>query len=100
MTRRSLLLLGAFASLVVRTFSQEAMLQYFNTSWKEIERRIPEVAEAGYTPLWLPQPAKGRSGAWAEITAVPIVATGANTSFTHAGGAAGVQRFYSVSIEP
>ena len=27
----------------------EAVLQYFNTSWKEIERRIPEVAEAGYT---------------------------------------------------
>ncbi len=40
----------------------EAMLQYFNTSWKEIERRIPEVAEAGYTSLWLPQPAKGSSG--------------------------------------
>ena len=42
----------------------EAVLQYFNTSWKEIERRIPEVAEAGYTSLWLPQPAKGASGAY------------------------------------
>ncbi len=38
------------------------MLQYFNTSWKEIERRIPEVAEAGYTSLWLPPPSKGSSG--------------------------------------
>ncbi len=42
----------------------EAILQYFNTSWKEIERRIPEVAEAGYTALWLPPPAKGSSGAY------------------------------------
>ena len=42
----------------------EAMLQYFNTSWKEIERRIPEVAEAGYTSLWLPNPCKGGSGAY------------------------------------
>ena len=40
------------------------MLQYFNTSWKEIERRIPEVAEAGYTSLWLPPPSKGGSGAY------------------------------------
>ena len=76
------------------------MHRFHDPSFPPSPRRIPEVAEAGYTPLWLPQPAKGRSGAWAEITAVPIVATGANTSFTHAGGAAGVQRFYSVSIEP
>lgn len=40
------------------------MLQYFNTSWKEIERRIPEVAEAGYTSLWLPNPCKGGSGSF------------------------------------
>jgi glycosidase len=42
----------------------EALLQYFNTSWKEIERRIPELAEAGYTSLWLPSPCKGASGAY------------------------------------
>ncbi|HZJ15136.1 MAG TPA: hypothetical protein VFD27_08815, partial [Chthoniobacteraceae bacterium] len=40
----------------------EAMLEYFNTSWKEIERRIPELAEAGYSSLWLPNPCKGASG--------------------------------------
>jgi glycosidase len=42
--------------------AQETILQYFNTSWKEIERRLPEVAEAGYTSLWLPPPCKGSSG--------------------------------------
>ena len=40
----------------------EAMLQYFNTSWKEIESKIPELAEAGYESLWLPPPTKGSGG--------------------------------------
>jgi glycosidase len=43
---------------------QEVILQYFNTSWREIEARIPEVAEAGYGALWLPPPGKGASGTW------------------------------------
>lgn len=42
----------------------ETVLQYFNTSWTEITRRIPEVAEAGYTSLWLPPPSKGASGTY------------------------------------
>ena len=66
---RFLRLLLAFAVLLAALalppgVRGEAVLQYFNTSWKEIERRIPEVAEAGYTALWLPQPAKGASGAY------------------------------------
>ncbi len=40
----------------------EAMLQYFNTSWQEIAARIPELAEAGYSSLWLPPPTKGSGG--------------------------------------
>ncbi len=38
------------------------MLQYFNTSWKEVERKMPELAEAGYESLWLPPPTKGSGG--------------------------------------
>ena len=34
----------------------EVILQYFNTSWNEITARMPELAEAGYTALWLPPP--------------------------------------------
>lgn len=41
---------------------QEVILQYFNTSWTEIEARMPELAEAGYSALWLPNPCKGSSG--------------------------------------
>lgn len=37
----------------------EAMLQYFNTSWKEIADKMPELAEAGYDSLWLPPPTRG-----------------------------------------
>jgi len=36
----------------------EVILQYFNTSWNEIAARMPELAEAGYTALWLPPPFK------------------------------------------
>ena len=40
----------------------EAMLQYFNTSWVEITAKMPELAEAGYSSLWLPPPTKGSGG--------------------------------------
>ena len=35
------------------------MLQLFNQSWVEVTEKIPEIAEAGYTSLWLPPPTKG-----------------------------------------
>lgn len=48
--------LGVPESSIVN--STEVILQYFGTTWLEIARRIPEVAEAGYTSLWLPVPQK------------------------------------------
>jgi hypothetical protein len=39
-------------------------------------------------------------GSWIDITPTPVTATGAETSFSHAGGAIGLQRFYRVSVEP
>jgi hypothetical protein len=39
----------------------EAMLQLFNVGWNELTAKIPEIAEAGYTSLWLPPPAKAGS---------------------------------------
>ena len=47
------LMLG-FAGTVGPARAGEVVLQYFNTSWSEIARRIPELAEAGYNALWLP----------------------------------------------
>ncbi len=37
----------------------DAILQYFGTSWNDIAHKMPELAEAGYTALWLPPPFKG-----------------------------------------
>ena len=40
----------------------EAMLQLFNQTWNEVAEKMPELAEAGYTSLWLPPPTKGGGG--------------------------------------
>ncbi len=50
------LVLGTIFGQQVRA---EVILQYFNTSWNEIAARMPELAEAGYTALWLPPPFQG-----------------------------------------
>src|SRR5882757_10656461 len=39
----------------------EAMLQLFNVNWDALAQKMPEIAEAGYTSLWLPPPAKAGS---------------------------------------
>jgi len=43
---------------------EEVILQYFGTSWSEITARIPELAEAGYSALWLPPPFKAGAGTY------------------------------------
>jgi len=42
----------------------EAMLELFNVGWSDLTTKMPEIAEAGYDSLWLPNPAKGNSGAY------------------------------------
>src|SRR4051812_16691169 len=39
----------------------DAMLQLFNVNYDELIAKMPEIAEAGYTSLWLPPPTKGGS---------------------------------------
>jgi hypothetical protein len=39
----------------------EAMLQLFNVNWDELIQKMPEIAEAGYTSLWIPPSAKAGS---------------------------------------
>ncbi|MEM7147348.1 MAG: hypothetical protein AAF591_19695, partial [Verrucomicrobiota bacterium] len=50
---------GAVMTMSIQDSRGEAMVQYFNTSWKEITRKMPELAEAGYESIWLPPPTKG-----------------------------------------
>ena len=40
------------------------MLELFQMTWPEITQKMPEIAEAGYDSLWLPNPAKGNAGAY------------------------------------
>src|SRR5262245_30790334 len=60
--RSALLLALLFGLMAAHRARAEAMLQLFNLSWNEVARKIPEIAEAGYTSLWLPPPTKGSGG--------------------------------------
>ncbi len=57
-------LLAGLSGLSVNQVRGEAMLELFQTPWSEITQKMPEIAEAGYDSLWLPNPAKGNSGAY------------------------------------
>jgi len=50
--------------LLARPAQGEAMLELFQQTWPQVTQRIPEMAEAGYDSLWVPNPAKGNSGAY------------------------------------
>ena len=62
-TCRGLLLFGAlhFAAFSPN-LRAEALLQLFNVSYVDLIQKMPELAEAGYTSLWLPPPTKGSGG--------------------------------------
>jgi len=40
------------------------MLELFNVKWADLTQKMPEIAEAGYDSLWVPNPAKGTSGGY------------------------------------
>jgi hypothetical protein len=62
-TCRGLLLFGALHfSVFSSNLRAEALLQLFNVSYVDLIQKMPELAEAGYTALWLPPPTKGSGG--------------------------------------
>jgi hypothetical protein len=52
------------ALLAAHSARAEAMLTLFQLTWNQISQKMPEIAEAGYDSLWLPNPAKGNSGGY------------------------------------
>lgn len=63
--RKTLGLLSTLTLLLVvgATLSPaEVILQFFNNTWNEIAEEIPELAEVGYSALWLPPPQKASGG--------------------------------------
>src|SRR5262245_43041472 len=57
----STLLVGA-TMLAPAPAEARVIVQWFETDWKEIEARLPELTMAGYDALWLPPPQKGAEG--------------------------------------
>ena len=55
-------LAGCFAFCLNALLQGEPLLQYFNTGWREMARKMPELAEAGYESIWVPPPTKGSGG--------------------------------------
>ena len=53
---------GVLLAGAASTARAEAILQVFNQSHNEIAARLPEIAEAGYTALWVPPPTKANGG--------------------------------------
>jgi glycosidase len=68
LTRAVLAALAAAAfALPLRS---EVILQYFESDWDEVYRRLPEIAEIGYDAIWTPSPCKSPIGAsmtWANV---------------------------------
>jgi hypothetical protein len=52
------ILITALLSLGLMRAKGEVIIQYFETDWDEIYRRIPELGEIGYDGIWLPPPVK------------------------------------------
>jgi hypothetical protein len=55
-------LIGSLAG--IREARAEAMLELFQQTWPAVTQKMPEIAEAGYDSLWLPNPCKGTSGGY------------------------------------
>ncbi len=55
-------LLAGLLELTVASVRGEAMLELFQLTWPQVTQKMPEIAEAGYDSIWLPNPAKGNSG--------------------------------------
>lgn len=52
----------ATVCLVTSSMLAEVMLQWFETEWDEMYRRLPEVSEIGYDYMWIPPPTKAPTG--------------------------------------
>ncbi|HUC84370.1 MAG TPA: alpha-amylase family glycosyl hydrolase, partial [Candidatus Acidoferrales bacterium] len=56
--------LALLAMMAARPAWGDAMLELFQQTWPQVTQKMPEIAEAGYDSLWLPNPAKGNSGGY------------------------------------
>ncbi|MBU0677141.1 MAG: hypothetical protein KJ626_03415 [Verrucomicrobia bacterium] len=62
LSRHLLLILTLIFLFSALPLSAEVMLQWFETEWDEMYRRLPAAAEIGYDYLWIPPPTKAPTG--------------------------------------
>ncbi|MDK2972644.1 MAG: hypothetical protein PWP23_2399 [Candidatus Sumerlaeota bacterium] len=55
---------GALSLAPQRAAAGDVILQYFESKWKTIERRAPDVFMARYQSLWVPPPGKADTGGY------------------------------------
>jgi hypothetical protein len=65
-SRRFVYLVALLSLLLapVRQSRGEALLELFQQTWPQITAKIPELAEAGYDAIYVPNPCKGNSGGY------------------------------------
>ncbi|GIX43829.1 MAG: hypothetical protein KatS3mg130_0237 [Candidatus Sumerlaea sp.] len=61
--RRSLALIG-LTTCIASAYAGPVMLQYFESRWETIEKKMPDVFVSGYTAFWVPPPGKGDTGGY------------------------------------
>ena len=59
--RRALLCAAAMLSLTA-AYADDVILQYYESKWETIEKRLPDVFVAGYTAFWFPPAYKADTG--------------------------------------
>ena len=62
--RRVVVGLALIACLPWNVLAGPVMLQYFESRWETIEKKIPDVFVSGYSAFWLPPPGKGDTGGY------------------------------------
>ncbi len=57
-------LIASVAACWGGAFAGPVMLQYFESRWETIEKKLPDVYVSGYSAFWLPPPGKGDTGGY------------------------------------
>ncbi len=60
--RRIAALAGIVVLVCTSALHAEVIVQYFNTTYRELMLKMPELAEVGYEAIWLPPPTKASGG--------------------------------------
>jgi alpha-amylase len=61
---RRAVLVATTALATTLAFADDVILQYYESKWETIEKKLPDVFMAGYTAFWFPPPYKADTGGY------------------------------------